>query len=61
MGQTYSMAATIPATAHTFWAVALFFSLAALLKWKHRRMVAARRINRGLRAYTSQPPVTPAP
>jgi len=31
----------------------MFFALVALLKWKNRRGEAQRRINRGLRAYTT--------
>jgi hypothetical protein len=37
------------------WAVALFSSLAALLKWRYRREYAARRVSKGLRAYTGGP------
>jgi hypothetical protein len=38
---------------HTAWALAIFLALAALLKWKHRRVWAAHRINRGLRAFAA--------
>jgi hypothetical protein len=43
----------IPAPIYTGWALTTFFALVALLKWKHRRGEAERRINRGLRAYTT--------
>jgi hypothetical protein len=43
----------ISAHIYTGWALALFFALVSLLKWKSRRGAAQRRINRGLRAYTT--------
>jgi hypothetical protein len=43
----------IPAPLYIGWAVAFYFALAALLKWKHRRMQAERRVSRGLRAYAT--------
>jgi hypothetical protein len=47
------MTATFQPVAHTAWALAMFLALAALLKWKHRRMWVEHRINRCLRAYAS--------
>ncbi len=35
------------------WALALFSGLAALLKWRLRRVFVARRVNRGLRTYAT--------
>jgi hypothetical protein len=35
------------------WALAVYFALVALLKWKYRRTEAERRVNRGLRTYTA--------
>jgi hypothetical protein len=46
-------AAMISEPLYLGFALALYFALAALLKWKHRRTKAERRINRGLRAYTT--------
>ena len=46
-------AVAIPTPYYFEWALALFFGLAALLKWKLRRDEIHRRVNRGLRAYTS--------
>jgi hypothetical protein len=43
----------IPIPYLLLWALALFCGLAALLKWKFRRSVVARRVNRGLRVYTA--------
>jgi hypothetical protein len=43
----------IPAPLFIGWAVSLYFALAALLKWKHRRAVAERRVSRGLRTYAA--------
>lgn len=51
--QTKAMDAAIPTPYYLGWALALFFGLAALLKWKLRRSVVARRVNRGLRTYTA--------
>jgi len=42
----------IYATDHLIWSLSLFLGLTVLLKWKHRRMLVERRINRGLRSYT---------
>ena len=36
------------------YAASLFGALAALLKWKYRRMANARRVRRGLRTFISQ-------
>jgi hypothetical protein len=46
-------AAMISEPIYLGWALALYFALAALLKWKYRRTEAERRINRGLRTYTT--------
>jgi len=47
------MEAAIPTPYYVIgWAIALFFGLAALLKWCYRRNAAARRVSRGLRIYT---------
>ncbi len=35
----------------TYFAVALFLALVALIKWKHRRDTIAERLKRGLRGY----------
>ena len=40
--------------------VTLFLALAMLIKWKRRRVMIARRVNRGLRGYVSGKPVQPA-
>jgi hypothetical protein len=47
------MAPAIPTPYYFAWALALFFGLASLLKWKRRRSEAIRRLNRGLRTYTA--------
>jgi hypothetical protein len=47
------MDAAISNTYYFGWALAVFSGLAALLKWKLRRTFAARRVSRGLRAYTA--------
>ena len=39
--------------------VTLFLALAALMNWRRRRVVNARRMNRGLRGYVSGNPVEP--
>jgi hypothetical protein len=36
-----------------YFAVALFFALVALIKWKRRRDAAIERVNRGLRGYVA--------
>jgi hypothetical protein len=41
-------------------AVTLFLALAALMMWKRRRVMKARRMNRGLRGYVSGKPVEPS-
>ncbi len=43
----------IPAPFFFGWAIALYFALASLLRWKYRRTKAERRISRGLRTYTA--------
>ena len=50
------MTGPIPATVHLVWSLSLFLALVALLKWKHRRMLIDRRINRGLRVYADNGP-----
>ena len=42
-----------------YFAAMLFLALVALIKWKRRRDLAARRVNRGLRGYVAAktPPV----
>ncbi len=50
------MTGPIPATVHLVWSLALFLALVALLKWKHRRMLIERRVNRGLRMYAANGP-----
>jgi hypothetical protein len=47
------MDGAIPAAYLMAWALAAFFGLAALLKWKVRRAFVARRVNRGLRVYAT--------
>jgi hypothetical protein len=47
------MDASIPTPYLLTWALAVFCGLAALLKWKLRRAVVDRRVNRGLRLYTA--------
>jgi hypothetical protein len=47
------MVAAIPTPYFFGWALAFFFGLAALLKWKLRRTFAARRVKRGLRVYAT--------
>jgi hypothetical protein len=51
--QTGVMAVMTPLPDNLLRAFALFAALVALLKWKLRRLRAERRINRGLRAYTT--------
>ena len=48
------MEAAIHSPSFFGWAIAVFFGLAALLKWKYRRFEAVRRVNRGLRLYASR-------
>jgi hypothetical protein len=50
----------IQAPIYTGWTLTLFFALVALLKWKNRRGAAQRRINRGLRAYTTSSETCPS-
>lgn len=57
MRKLLDMTPTIPPTLHTAWALALFLALAALLKWKHRRMWVEHRINRGLKAFATTGPL----
>ncbi len=47
------MTAPMNPTTQTSWALALFFALVALLKWRHRRLWVEHRINRGLKAYAT--------
>jgi hypothetical protein len=47
------MDAPIPTPFYFGWALAMFGGLAALLRWKVRRAFVTRRVNRGLRVYTT--------
>jgi hypothetical protein len=51
----------IPEPVYIGWALALYFALVALLKWKYRRSEVERRINRGLRVYTTSHETWQAP
>jgi hypothetical protein len=43
-----------------FFGITMFFASAALVKWRRRRVINARRVNRGLRGYVTGKSLPPA-